>query len=137
MLRVSLVGNLAADPEVRSSRQGAPITTWRVAVDQIRNGPDGKRQESTEWFRVRSMGRLAEYTQRLMKGARVLVIGRLDITHYQSHDGEQRVGYDVWADEVQNLSPRIGLQANADVIREFSSEENVLGSEEESPDLPF
>jgi single-strand DNA-binding protein len=106
MLRVTLLGNLGADPELRYSQKGAPMVTFRVAVNQVRTGPDGERQENTEWFRVRTMGRLAESAQRLTKGSRVLVVGRLDITHYTSREGEQRVGYDVWGDEVQNLSAR-------------------------------
>lgn len=52
------------------------------------------------------MGRLAESSQRLAKGGRVLVVGRLDLSHYQSREGEPRVGFDVWADEVVNLAGR-------------------------------
>ena len=106
MLRVSLLGNLGAEPEVRQSQKGSPITTFRVAVNQLRTDADGQRQESTEWFRVRAMGRLAESAQRLAKGGRVLVVGRLDISHFQSRDGEPRIGFDVWADEVINLAGR-------------------------------
>lgn len=106
MLRVSLLGNLGADPEQRYSQKGTPMTTFRVAVNQVRTAPDGERQEHTEWFRIRAMGRLADTTQRLAKGSRVLVAGRLDIGRYQSREGEARVSYDVWADEVVNLSAR-------------------------------
>jgi single-strand DNA-binding protein len=106
MLRVSLLGNLGADPEVRYSQKGAAITAFRVAVNQVRTGPDGERQENTEWFRVRASGRQGDFAQRLQKGQRVLVIGRLDISHYTSREGEARVGFDVWADDVQSMSPR-------------------------------
>jgi single-strand DNA-binding protein len=106
MLRVSLVGNLGADPELRYSQKGAPIASFRVAVNQVRTGQDGERQESTEWFRIRAMGRLADFAQRLQKGSRVVVFGRLDISHYQSREGDTRVGFDVWADEVQSMSGR-------------------------------
>jgi single-strand DNA-binding protein len=106
MLRVSLVGNLGADPELRYSQKGTPIASFRVAVNQIRTGADGERQENTEWFRIRATGRLSEFAQRLQKGARVLVFGRLDISHYQSRDGETRVGFDVWADDLQSVSGR-------------------------------
>jgi single-strand DNA-binding protein len=106
MLRVSLLGNLGADPELRYSQKGAPMVSFRVAVNFVRNGPDGERQENTEWFRVRVMGRQAEFAQRLTKGTRVFVAGRLDISHYQSRDGEQRIGFDVFADDVQNVSGR-------------------------------
>jgi len=118
MLRVSFLGNLGAEPETRNSQKGAPITTFRVAVNQVRTDADGERQESTEWFRVRAMGRLAESAQRLTKGGRVLVVGRLDISHFQSRDGEPRVGFDVWADEVVNLSAgrSMGEEAEPDVV---------------------
>ena len=106
MLRVSLIGNLGADPEVRFTQKGTQLVTFRVAVNQIRTGPDGERQESTEWFRVRAANRMVEFVQRLTKGTRVLVIGRLDIGRYQSRDGETRTSYDVWADEVQSMSGR-------------------------------
>jgi len=118
MLRVSFLGNLGAEPETRNSQKGAPITTFRAAVNQVRTDADGERQESTEWFRVRTMGRLAESAQRLTKGGRVLVVGRLDISHFQSRDGEPRVGFDVWADEVVNLSAgrSMGEEAEPDVV---------------------
>src|SRR5919198_398292 len=114
MLRVSLLGNLGADPESRFTQKGTQIVTFRVAVNQVRPGPDGERQESTEWFRVRVANRQAEFVQRLGKGSRVLVIGRLDIGHYQSREGETRTSFDVWADEVVNLSGRPpGAEAEA------------------------
>jgi len=110
MLRVTLLGNLGADPEVRFTPKGAQIVSFRVAVNQVRTGPDGERQENTEWFRVRASGRVGEFVQRLSKGARVLAIGRLDISHYTSKDGEPRTGFDVWADEVQSMSRAPGAE---------------------------
>ncbi|HEX8968100.1 MAG TPA: single-stranded DNA-binding protein [Chloroflexota bacterium] len=120
MLRVSLLGNLGADPETRYTQKGTQIVSFRVAVNQVRTGPDGERQENTEWFRIRVAGRQLEFAQRLSKGSRVLVMGRLDIGHYQGKDGEPRTSFDVWADELQAMSPRgfgpeaDGLAADAD-----------------------
>ena len=106
MLHLSLIGNLAADAELRYSQKGNPVVGFRVGVNQTRVNLDGARQQSTEWFQVRVMGHRNDFAQRLTRGTRVLVLGRLDISHYHSREGEQRVAYDVWADEVQNLSPR-------------------------------
>ncbi|HLZ31593.1 MAG TPA: single-stranded DNA-binding protein [Chloroflexota bacterium] len=106
MLRVTLVGNMGGDPELRYSQKGAAIASFSVAVNQVRKGPDGERQENTEWFRIRVGGPQTEFVQRLSKGTRVLVLGRLDISHYQSRDGEPRTGFDVWADDVQAMSSR-------------------------------
>src|SRR5579884_806338 len=100
MLRVSLLGNLGAEPEMRYTNRGAQMTVFRVAVNQLRTGPEGERQETTDWFRVRVIGRQAEYASRLAKGSRVFVAGRLVIGQYQSREGEQRASYDVFADEV-------------------------------------
>ena len=105
MLRLSLIGNLGMHPEVGSSQKGAPIATLRVAVNYQRtNMTTGERQELMEWFRVRAMGRLVDLAQRMNKRDRVLVVGRLDIGHYQTRDGEPRVSFDVWADELVSLS---------------------------------
>src|SRR5438270_448604 len=118
MLRVSLLGNMGADPEVRYTAKGVQIVAIRVAVNQVRTGPDGERQENTEWFRIRVAGRQSEFVQRLTKGSRVLVIGRLDIGHYQSRDGEPRTSFDVWADEVQAMSSgQMAAEADAAMNR--------------------
>ena len=95
MLRVTLIGNMGADPELRYSQKGTQIASFNVAVNQVRRGPDGERQENTEWFRIRVGGPQTDFVQRLTKGTRVLVLGRLDISHYQSRDGEPRTGFDV------------------------------------------
>jgi len=114
VLRISLLGHLGADPESRYSQKGAPITQFRVAVNQVRTGRDGEREERSEWFQVRAMGQLGERAQRLEKGNRVFVAGRLTVSHFQSREGEPRVGFDVWADEVVNVSGRPAPDRAAD-----------------------
>jgi single-strand DNA-binding protein len=105
MLRLTLIGNLGVEPEVGTTQKGAPIATLRVAVNHQRTDTTtGERHEQTEWFRVRAFGRLVESAQRLSKGGRVLVVGRFDIGHYQTREGEPRTSFDVWADELVSLS---------------------------------
>ena len=107
MLNLTLVGNLGLDATVGATRKGTPLATLRVAVNHVRtDATTGERTESTEWFRVRAMGRLVDLAQRLTKGSRVLVIGRLNIGHYQSSEGDPRISYDIWADELVLLSSR-------------------------------
>ena len=82
MLNLTLVGNLGADPTVGATQKGTAIATLRMAVNQSHTDTTtGERIESAEWFRVRAMGRLVDLAQRLTKGSRVLVIGRLTIGH--------------------------------------------------------
>ena len=105
MLRVSLLGNLGADPESRWNNKGTTVTVFRVAVNQIRKGPDGERQENTEWFRVRTFGHMAEYAARFTKGTRVYATGRLEVTYYTTRNGEKRAGFEVLGDEVVAFGP--------------------------------
>ena len=114
MLRVELIGNLGGAAEQRFTQQGRPLTQLRVAVNQRRQRPDGESEETTTWFGVRAMGTLGERCTTLDKGTRVLVIGRLDIRPYQRQDGTPAVAYDVWADEVLNLSPRAEADGGAE-----------------------
>jgi single-strand DNA-binding protein len=127
MLRVSLLGNMGGDPEVRWSAKGTQITSIRVAVNQVRTGPDGERQENTEWFRAKIAGPRGEYISRLSKGTRVLVIGRLDIQHFQGKDGEPRVGFDVWADEITAISRPLGMEPDAAESESEAPEPAVAG----------
>jgi single-strand DNA-binding protein len=100
------MGHLGSDAELRHSAKDTPIASFRVAVNQVRTNAGGEREESTEWFRINVAGRQAEYASRLQKGQRVLVDGRLQITHFQRQDGSPGIGFDVWADEVQNVTGR-------------------------------
>jgi single-strand DNA-binding protein len=131
MLRVTLLGNLGADPEVRYTQKGTQLVSFNVAVNQVRFGRDGERQENTEWFRVKVTGRQTEFVQRFGKGSRVLVIGRLDITHFQSKDGEPRTGFEVWADDVQSMSApggrSFGPEGDAADVEQDSLEPAMAG----------
>jgi single-strand DNA-binding protein len=106
MLRIEIIGNLGSDPEQRFTAEGVAMTSIRVAVNSRRRGADGEQVERTDWFRARTMGSKADYVKRFTKGQRVLVIGRLEISEWQTREGEPRTSYDIWADDVLNLSPR-------------------------------
>src|SRR5438128_8876808 len=73
MLRLTVLGNLGSDAELRYTQKSNSIAHFRIAVNQVRTGANGEREETTEWFRVNVPGRQAEYASRLLKGQRVLV----------------------------------------------------------------
>lgn len=106
MLRVTLIGNCGNNPEVRFTPTGKEVVNLSVAVNQVRRNAAGERTENTEWFRIRLSGYQVDYAKKLTKGARVMVMGRLDISHYTSRDNEARTGFDVWADEIQGMGAR-------------------------------
>ena len=73
--RLTLIGNLGADPEVRTTAEGRRIVRFSVATAERWKDASGARQERTDWHRVAifspALGKLAE--EYLRKGAKVLV----------------------------------------------------------------
>ncbi len=114
MLRLTAVGNLGADAELRYTAKNTPIAQFRIAINQVRTAADGEREQSTEWVRVSVAGRQATYASQFAKGQRVLVVGRLQVTHFERRDGTQGTGLDLWADEVVNVSGRAAAAPDQD-----------------------
>ena len=137
MLRVTVLGNLGSDAELRYSTKGAQIAGFRIAVNQVRTGLNGEREESTEWFRINVAGRQAEYASHLQKGQRVLAIGRLQISHFKRQDGTQGTGFDVWADEVQNISGRSAAEGEDGQTAVSAAVGNLADESSDLEDLPF
>lgn len=77
--QITILGNLGADPEMRFTGTGTPVTSLRVATSKQWTTPDGEKREKTTWFRVtvwREQAKAcAEY---LAKGSKVLVVGELE-----------------------------------------------------------
>ena len=105
--RISIIGNLGRDPEMRATASGTTVTTFSVAVNERRRDADGNQQEKTLWFRVSAFGRLAEICgQYLSKGASVYVEGRLDPQEWTDAAGANRVTLGIVANDVRMLDGR-------------------------------
>lgn len=76
---VRLVGNLGADPEMRFTASGTPVTSMRIAVNEYWvDKSTGEKKESTLWVKCSAFGPLAEnLTNKLSKGERVMVEGKM------------------------------------------------------------
>ena len=101
MNKIMVIGNLGADPEMRYTSQGTPMTTFRVAVNRSYTDPNGERQQETEWFGVVTWRNLAEQcNQYLAKGRKAYVEGRLQNRPWIGNDGQPRAGSEIVADRV-------------------------------------
>jgi single-strand DNA-binding protein len=130
------MGHLGSDAQFRHSAKDTPIASFRVAVNQPRTNAAGQQEESTEWFRITVAGRQAEFASRLQKGQRVLIDGRLQIAHFQRQDGSLGTGFDVWADEVQNVTARSTVESG-DARTAVGTGVRDLADEPLDEDLPF
>jgi len=99
--KITLIGNVGSDPEMRYTPNGKAVTSFRMATNYRYSGPDGERREETEWFRVNVWGKQAESSnQFLSKGKRVYVEGRLRSRNWEGQDGQMRNSLEVSANRV-------------------------------------
>lgn len=102
--KVILIGNLGADPEIRTTQGGQSVASLRIATAETWTDRDGKRQERTEWHAVTVWGKTAENCGKfLAKGRQVYVEGRLQSREYQDKEGQTRKVWEVVADVVTFL----------------------------------
>lgn len=100
--KVILIGNLGADPEVRTTAGGTAVANLRIATTERRKDKDGNWSDHTEWHSVVVFGRTAENCgQYLKKGRQVYVEGRLQTRKWQDREGNDKYSTEVAADIVR------------------------------------
>ena len=105
--KVTLIGRLGADPEVRYTQGGQPVANLRVATSENWTDRDGQRQERTEWHSVSVWGKQAELCgQYLSKGRQVYLEGRIQSREYTDKEGINRKAVDIVASQVVFLGGR-------------------------------
>ena len=108
--KVTIVGNLGKDPEVKYLPSGAAVCSISVATTRSwKNKESGERQEETEWHRISFFDKLAEIAgQYLKKGKSVYIEGRLKTRKYTDKDGVEKYTTDIIANEMVMLGGRDG-----------------------------
>jgi len=108
--KVTLIGNLGADPEVRFMPSGGSVANISLATTRRwKDKQTGERKEATEWHRVIFFNRLAEIAgEYLKKGSQVYVEGRLQTRKWQGQDGQDRYTTEILAQELHMLGSRSG-----------------------------
>jgi len=107
--KVILLGNLGADPDVRTSPNGSVIANLRLATGETWKDQQGNRQERTEWHRVVMFGRTAEIARDyLRKGSKLYLEGRLQTRKWQDKDGHDQYTTEIVAQEFQMLDSAPG-----------------------------
>ena len=100
--KVILLGNLGANPELRSTQSGQAVCELRIATNDVWTDKSGQKQERTEWHRVVVWGRSAENVAKYMtKGRSMYVEGRLQTREWNDKDGNKRYTTEIVADRVQ------------------------------------
>ncbi len=96
--KVMLIGNLGADPEIRSFQNGGKVANLRIATSETwKDRNSGERQERTEWHTVAifSEGLVSVVERFLKKGSKVYIEGSLQTRKWQDQNGQDRYSTEV------------------------------------------
>lgn len=136
--KLTLIGNLGKDPEMRYTPTGQAVTNLSLATNRTWNDTSGQRVKETTWFRVTVWGKMAETcNQYLRKGSKVLIEGRLNIDPatggpriWTRQDGTAGASFEVTAENVRFLSSR----EDDDMYQQGDGYSGQIAEEE---DIPF
>lgn len=105
--KITIVGYLGRDQEMRYTPQGTAVSNFSIATTERRKDKSGEFQDMTTWFRVSLWGKQAENLREyLVKGRQVYVEGRLRVEEYTDREGTRRHSLEVTASDVQLLGPK-------------------------------
>ena len=152
--KVTLIGNLGADPEVRSTANGGRVATLSLATSRRWKNASGEMQEKTEWHRVvlwnNKGANLADIAERYCKkGDKIYVEGAIEYRSWQDKEGQTRYTTEISARELILLSGRGGpdsgdsysppskVAAAAQPRKEESFDDFPEALDAEDDDLPF
>ena len=101
------IGNLTADPEIRTMPNGEQVANFSIALNDKYKAKDGNIVENVEYVRIVLYRRLAEIAgQYLHKGSQVYIEGRLKTRKWQDSNGQDRYTTEIQGDNLQMLGGR-------------------------------
>ena len=99
--KVTLIGNVGNDPEIRATSSGARVGKLSLATNRSFQDRSGQQQERTEWHRLTLFGRLVDVVEQwVKKGDRLYVEGRLEYSQTQDDQGGTRYWTDIVVNEM-------------------------------------
>lgn len=102
--KVLLIGNLGADPEVKTLPSGDKVATARIATTEIYKNKNGEKVEDTEWHRLEFWGGLAGIVEQyLKKGDSIFVDGRIRTEKYTDAQNIERYTTKIRVSNMQML----------------------------------
>ena len=104
MNRLTIIGNLTKDPELRTTQGGISVCSFTVAVN--RRKTQQNQNPEADFFRVTAWRERGELCAKwLVKGKKVCVIGPVSVSTYNGQDGKTYANLEVTAEEIEFLTP--------------------------------
>ena len=113
--RVMLLGNLAADPELRYTQGGQAVLNLRLATNESYLDKDKVRREKTEWHNIVIWGKRGEALGKILsKGSSIFVEGSLHTSSFDDKEGNKRYKTEINAKEVILAGGKGGASSGGD-----------------------
>lgn len=107
--KVTLIGHLGADPEIRHLENGVAVGRFSLATNESYKDKDGNWQKTTEWHNVVVWRELAERAEKMLKkGNLVYVEGKISYRKFTGQDGQERYITDIVANVMRTLERQEG-----------------------------
>jgi single-strand DNA-binding protein len=141
--KVTLIGRLGKDPELKYTASGSAYCRFSIATDDSwTDRSTGERQERTEWHNIVTWEKLAEICgQYLTKGKMVYIEGSIQSRQWEDQDGNKRTSFDIRARDMVMLGGPGGGGSGGGSGGGGSSPSSPPRAQEESPatddDIPF
>jgi len=138
--KVTLIGNLGRDPELRYTANGQAVANFTLATTESFSKRDGGRDEKTEWHRIVAWGKLAEICgEYLAKGRQIYVEGRIQTREWEDKDGNKRWTTEIVARNMQMLGRRSEGGTGADLPEPSAPDggSDSLNAPTSDDDIPF
>ena len=133
MNKISLIGRLGRDPEVKQTANGKAVATFTLAVDRRFKNASG--QKEADWINIVAWDKSAELIGKFVKkGDQIGIVGRLQIRNYDGTDGQKKYVTEVICEEFDFISSQGQKQEN--FAPKVTIEEVTLATEDDD-EIPF
>jgi single-strand DNA-binding protein len=107
--KVTLVGHVGQDPDVRRLENGTPVGRFSLATNEAYKDANGELKELTEWHNVVVWRNLAEQAEKILKkGSLVYVEGKITSKKYTDKTGIERTSVDIVASTFRSMTKKEG-----------------------------
>ena len=111
--KVTLVGHLGQDPEIRRLENGTPVGRFSLATNESYKDASGELVENTEWHNIVVWRQLAEIAEKILKkGALVYVEGKISYRKYTDKNGIEKTSSDIVCNTFKLMGKKEGGAQN-------------------------
>lgn len=136
--KVMLIGNVGAEPEIRTTASGKRVAKLSLATSRQFNDRSGQKQEKTEWHRLTAWDRTAEIIEQYVhKGDRLYVEGSIEYSQTEDEGGKPRYWTDIVVREMVMLSGGSGGGGGGDFSGGGGASRSRSAAPQSQPSSPF